>query len=135
MRDRKGFTIAELLIVVAIIAVLVAIAIPVFSGALERSRQGVDISNLRSAYTAGRLHELTGPRESATLYYDPSSGDLSTAAPAGYMKRTQDKVMVDTSTLPSLIDYKDGDNHDQSYVITLFFDDEGKLYDMDFEAP
>lgn len=33
---KKGFTLAELLIVVAIIAVLVAISIPIFSSQLEK---------------------------------------------------------------------------------------------------
>lgn len=37
--SRKGFTLAELLIVVAIIAVLVAVAIPVFGSQLEKSRK------------------------------------------------------------------------------------------------
>ena len=50
-RMKKGFTLAELLIVVAIIAVLVAIAIPVFTKQLERSRESVDFANMRSAYT------------------------------------------------------------------------------------
>lgn len=49
-KNNKGFTLAELLIVVAIIAVLVAIAIPVFSAQLERSREATDIANIRSAY-------------------------------------------------------------------------------------
>ena len=44
---KKGFTLAELLIVVAIIAVLVAISIPIFSSQLEKSRRAVDISNAR----------------------------------------------------------------------------------------
>lgn len=35
----SGFTLAELLIVVAIIAVLVAIAIPIFTSQLEKSRE------------------------------------------------------------------------------------------------
>lgn len=48
--NKKGFTLAELLIVVAIIAVLVAIAIPVFSAQLEKSREATDAANLRSAY-------------------------------------------------------------------------------------
>ena len=48
--NRKGFTLAELLIVVAIIAVLVAIAIPVFTSQLEKSREATDLANIRSAY-------------------------------------------------------------------------------------
>ena len=49
-KNNKGFTLAELLIVVAIIAVLVAIAIPVFSAQLEKSRESTDMANIRSAY-------------------------------------------------------------------------------------
>ena len=50
-KNNKGFTLAELLIVVAIIAVLVAIAIPVFTTQLEKSREATDIANVRSAYS------------------------------------------------------------------------------------
>lgn len=50
MNEKKGFTLAELLIVVAIIAVLVAIAIPVFTTQLEKSREATDVANIRSAY-------------------------------------------------------------------------------------
>ena len=50
LKERKGFTLAELLIVVAIIAVLVAIAIPVFTSQLEKSREATDVANVRSAY-------------------------------------------------------------------------------------
>ena len=49
-KNNKGFTLAELLIVVAIIAVLVAIAIPVFTSQLEKSREATDMSNVRAAY-------------------------------------------------------------------------------------
>ena len=48
--NKKGFTLAELLIVVAIIAVLVAIAIPVFTGQLEKSKIATDKANVRSWY-------------------------------------------------------------------------------------
>ena len=49
-KNNKGFTLAELLIVVAIIAVLVAIAIPIFTSQLEKSREATDLANVRSAY-------------------------------------------------------------------------------------
>ena len=54
-KDKKGFTLAELLIVVAIIAVLVAIAIPVFTGQLEKAREAADLANIRAAYAEACL--------------------------------------------------------------------------------
>lgn len=49
-QNKKGFTLAELLIVVAIIGVLVAISIPIFSGQLETAREATDAANIRSQY-------------------------------------------------------------------------------------
>ena len=57
--NKKGFTLAELLIVVAIIAVLVAVAIPVFNAQLEKSREATDLANLRSAYGEAVADALT----------------------------------------------------------------------------
>jgi type IV pilus assembly protein PilA len=60
-RNKKGFTLAELLIVVAIIAVLVAIAIPVFTGQLEKSRESTDAANIRNAYAENMVGILEDP--------------------------------------------------------------------------
>lgn len=67
--NNKGFTLAELLIVVAIIAVLVAIAIPVFTNQLEKSREATDASNIRAAYAEIAASALTDPDtpKSATI--------------------------------------------------------------------
>ena len=46
----KGFTLAELLIVVAIIAVLVAISSPIFTSQLHKARVATDWANLRAYY-------------------------------------------------------------------------------------
>lgn len=64
-KNEKGFTLAELLIVVAIIGVLVAISIPIFTSQLEKSREAVDMANIRSAYAEVAASALTDPDTSA----------------------------------------------------------------------
>ena len=58
-QSERGFTLAELLIVVAIIAVLTAIAIPVFTNQLEKSREATDLANVRAAYAAVMTAAIT----------------------------------------------------------------------------
>ena len=49
-RARSGFTLLEMLIVVALIAILVSVAIPTFNKQAEISRETADLANVRSAY-------------------------------------------------------------------------------------
>lgn len=65
-KNKKGFTLAELLIVVAIIGVLVAISIPIFTSQLEKAREAVDMANIRSAYAEVSADVLTDPKEVTT---------------------------------------------------------------------
>ena len=57
--NKKGFTIMEMLIVVAIIAVLAAIAIPTFNSALTKSKEAADVANIRAAYAEVQVAILT----------------------------------------------------------------------------
>lgn len=59
LNNKKGFTLMEMLIVVAIIAVLVAIAIPVFNGAPTKSKEAADVANIRAAYAEWQVKMLT----------------------------------------------------------------------------
>ena len=54
------FIIAELLEAVAIIGVLVAISIPIFTSQLEKSREATDAANIRAAYAEVAAAQLTG---------------------------------------------------------------------------
>ncbi len=58
--SKKGFTLAELLIVIAIIAVLVAIMIPVFSSQLDKARAAAELANVRAAYAEALANAMVG---------------------------------------------------------------------------
>ena len=94
--NKKGFTLAELLVVVAIIGVLVAISIPIFTSQLEKSREAVDAANLRAAYAEVTTAAITGDTSTSikvdqkqtqagwqTTIDWPENMDVSGKAPTG----------------------------------------------------
>ena len=99
--DRGGFPLAELLIVVAIVAVLVAIAVPVFSGSLKSAEDAVDTANQRSVMSeALATYQLAETADKAglksqTFWFDDKGNELTSADKAVY-------------TYTATIDDKDG---------------------------
>ncbi|WP_051656842.1 type IV pilin protein [Butyrivibrio sp. AE3004] len=83
LTEKKGFTLAELLIVVAIIAVLVAIAIPIFSTQLEKSREATDLANVRAAYAEVMAQYLTGNGSGKSMSVTANQTQASWQGPAG----------------------------------------------------
>ena len=49
--NKKGFTIVELVIVIAVIAILAAVMIPTFSGIVDRAKNSAALQEARNAYT------------------------------------------------------------------------------------
>lgn len=79
-KNNKGFTLAELLIVVAIIAVLVAIAIPIFTAQLEKAKEATDIANVRAAYAEVVTQYLDDAKShTATVTAKQASGSWKTS--------------------------------------------------------
>ena len=69
----------EMLIVVVIIAVLVAVAIPTFTSSLERSREATDLANVRSAYGKVSLAALLdGSKTTETVSLTQKQDDWQT---------------------------------------------------------
>ena len=79
-RESKGFTLIELMIVVVIIGILAALAIPRFMMATTKTKQSEAKAILKQIY----VNERTFRQQSAGhIYYTPA-GDASAAAPLAF---------------------------------------------------
>lgn len=58
--NKKGFTLIEMLVVIAIIAVLVSIVVPVVSNSTVKSKAAADAANLRSIVAEASIDYLSG---------------------------------------------------------------------------
>ena len=75
--QNKGFTLAELLIVVAIIGVLIAISIPIFNNQLKKVRFATNVANARAAKAAvfATYYDTNEPMKCKV--YDIKTGTVS----------------------------------------------------------
>jgi type IV pilus assembly protein PilA len=76
-QDEEGFTLIELMVVVLIIAILLAIAIPTFLGARSKAQDRAAQSNLRNALTAEKTYYVDNQ-----AYTDNTSSALTNIEPS-----------------------------------------------------
>jgi len=59
MKNRKGFTITELVIVIAVIAILAAVLIPTFSTVIEKANKSAVLQEARNKYTEAHANDMS----------------------------------------------------------------------------
>ena len=77
LKKNGGFTLIEMLIVVAIIAILVAVSIPMVNASLNKAKEATDAANVRAAKAAAMIEYMindggTGVKD---YYYNADTGE------------------------------------------------------------
>ena len=102
VRDERGFTIIELMIVVMIIGILVVIALPTFLGARTRAYDRAAQSDVRNAFAAEKAFytdDLTYTTDPATM----TAIEAAITYLAGDTPLVIDVVYLDLDPIPNTI--------------------------------
>lgn len=103
LKKQGGFTLVEMLIVVAIIAVLVAISIPVVADKLEKAREATDAANIRAAYAevmiAAIEEDTTNYTKTVNITQTEAEWTSTITWPEGLTGADADVVVGGTATI------------------------------------
>lgn len=104
-KSKKGYTLIELLIVIGILAIISAIAIPIVSGITTTSKLKGDMQNAQSMNTAISLWMTEDPSESIVYYQN-----LSESFPIGvkYNEKSYTNAFMGTEQYPAT-EFNDAD--------------------------
>ena len=80
--NKKGFTIVELVIVIAVIGILAAVLIPTFSSVVDKANKSAAEQELKNAYTLALAEAITdGTVTDGEVVYILKSGEVTKTAP------------------------------------------------------
>lgn len=91
LKSKKGFTLVELMIVVVIMAILVAVAVPIFSAVTKNSRQKTCVANMREIVAQITTYSMSTNKTYSGVIEYTSNGEE-----AGAISSTVDGVDEDT---------------------------------------
>lgn len=98
-KNNKGFSLVELIVVIAIMAVLVGVLAPQFMGYVEKSREATDIQNLDSVRTQVEAYCADHENVTAVTVAIAATGTTATATvTSGTAPSTNDIIGTSENT-------------------------------------
>ena len=95
LKNQGGFTLVEMLIVVAIIAILIMVSVPMILANLEKAREATDDANLRSAQGVAYAYYLTETSDpDSTVTFADTGSDFAYKVDNNH----RGEIMVGTAT-------------------------------------
>jgi type IV pilus assembly protein PilA len=120
MRNRKGFTLIELMIVVVIIGILAAMGVPAYLQVVGRAREGATKSNMHTLQIAAEDYAVTYDGTYATVmdathiadrlpgnFRNPFNGSVG----SGNAWEFRPSVTASSTPLPGISSYADSANN------------------------
>lgn len=123
-RNNKGFSLVELIIVIAIMAVLVGVIAPMFLMYVESSREAIDIQNMDSAFQLASAVYAEDPYAVGTYYYFFDGNEIrNDSTPSAYGKgRVMDRRKRYNNPCCSLGEYDGSQDYTGRYIVVVFPD-------------
>ena len=100
-KSKAGFTLVELIVVIAIIGVLAAVLVPQYIQYIDRSKEGVDLQTVSEIFHAAEIAFAEGKTGTVTLNF--SSGAITFGVKSGenYVKSAMDTAV--TAIIPTAV--------------------------------